>query len=284
MADQDARDLAARYWLGYGRWDAPYWFVGMEPGGEDDLAWYETWRVLDPEQRGLIDCRDHHQRAAASDPRAVTPWHQGSPKHIQDTWGPLIRTLLTFEGRPATDLDVARYQRDEWGNLHGDSALIELSGLRASGLAKRIARKLYRRERIGDIRSHLDRKAQRGFALFYGLTYKKDYAEIAGSFGSDGYVWNGQTLCVLVVHPAYHYASSDALAVYWVELAAWLRAAVEAGPVLPLLTRPPLPPISPRRRPRARAPRDSSAVLEAADPGQTSRPVSPRPRRPDAGG
>ena len=268
MADRDARALAARYWFGYGRWDAPYWFVGMEPGGEDDPAWYETWQELDPKRQGLIDCRDHHQRAAASDPRAVTPWHRNSQTPIQETWGPLIRTLLMFEGRPVTESDIARYQRDEWGSLHGDTALIELSALRASGLAKKNgARKLYRGERIGDIRSHLDRKARRGFALFYGLTYKKDYAEIAGSFGSDGYVWNGQTLCVLVVHPAYHYAPLEALTAYWVELAAWLRTAVEAGPVLPPLTRPPLPPVPLRRRPRARAAGDSSAVLKAADAG-----------------
>jgi len=32
--EDDAREMA-RSWFGYGRWSAPYWFVGMEPGGDD---------------------------------------------------------------------------------------------------------------------------------------------------------------------------------------------------------------------------------------------------------
>lgn len=123
----NARGLAARYWFGYGRWAAPYWFLGMEPGGQDDLAWYNAWLALDPDKKGLIDCRTHHTMAAALDPRATTPWHQHGAVYIQDTWGPLIRTLLMFEGRPATDLDVARYQHDDWGSKEGEAALIELS-------------------------------------------------------------------------------------------------------------------------------------------------------------
>ena len=54
----DARIRAAQGWFGYGRWDAPYWFIGMEPGGEDDLAWYETWLRLGGTE--LMDCRAHH--------------------------------------------------------------------------------------------------------------------------------------------------------------------------------------------------------------------------------
>jgi hypothetical protein len=51
---------AAEHWFGYGSWDAPYWFVGMEPGGDDDHASYDTWLALDPKMDGLIDCREHH--------------------------------------------------------------------------------------------------------------------------------------------------------------------------------------------------------------------------------
>lgn len=40
------RDEAARKWFGYGRWDAPYWFVGMEPGGTEDASSYESWKRL----------------------------------------------------------------------------------------------------------------------------------------------------------------------------------------------------------------------------------------------
>jgi hypothetical protein len=39
---QSYKALAAEQWFGYGRWAAPYWFVGMEPGGQDDAR--VSWR------------------------------------------------------------------------------------------------------------------------------------------------------------------------------------------------------------------------------------------------
>jgi hypothetical protein len=33
--DEDDERLA-REWLGYGSFDAPYWFIGLEPGGDYD--------------------------------------------------------------------------------------------------------------------------------------------------------------------------------------------------------------------------------------------------------
>jgi len=54
----DPRKLAARKWFGYGRWDAPYWSNGMEPGGGDEQAWYETWVRLGGDE--LCDSRLHH--------------------------------------------------------------------------------------------------------------------------------------------------------------------------------------------------------------------------------
>ncbi len=57
----DAKSIAARHWFGYGRWSAPYWFVGMEPGSDDDPASYESWLALaGPLREGLIDCKEHH--------------------------------------------------------------------------------------------------------------------------------------------------------------------------------------------------------------------------------
>lgn len=41
MSD-DAKAAAAKSWFGYGRWNAKYWFIGMEPGGNDGHASYEA--------------------------------------------------------------------------------------------------------------------------------------------------------------------------------------------------------------------------------------------------
>lgn len=70
---------------------------------------------------------------------------------------------------------------------------------------------MYRKERIDDIRSQLNGKTKPGFALFYGLTYKDQYSQIAGGFNRRGFVWNKETLCVLVIHPAWRYADSNVL-------------------------------------------------------------------------
>jgi hypothetical protein len=105
---RDSRTQASRDWFGYGRWDAPYWFVGMEPGGADDTKSYEAWRALG---RGeLIDCRKHH--LSSTDPE-WTRWHLKERPPTQATWRRLIQLLFAYEGKP-TDLDaVLAYQRND---------------------------------------------------------------------------------------------------------------------------------------------------------------------------
>jgi hypothetical protein len=87
MAELDnPRQLAARKWFGYGRWEAPYWFVGMEPGSDDELAWYQTWARLGGDE--LCDCRQHH---LGTD---YLKWHKAEFPSPQPTWIPLIQLLL----------------------------------------------------------------------------------------------------------------------------------------------------------------------------------------------
>jgi len=54
---------AAQKWFGYGKWSAPFWFVGMEQGGMDDndhIGWEKAWQDLGGTE--LIDCREHHRK------------------------------------------------------------------------------------------------------------------------------------------------------------------------------------------------------------------------------
>jgi hypothetical protein len=72
----DAKSIAARHWFGYGRWSAPYWFVGMEPGSDDDPASYESWLALaGPLREGLIDCKEHHDDSNRRTTRVITHFH-----------------------------------------------------------------------------------------------------------------------------------------------------------------------------------------------------------------
>ncbi len=182
--------------LGYGRWDAPAWFVGMESGGND-------------------------------------------------TWTPLVRAFLSFEGRPHSDEDVAAALSDDWGSADGRTAVIELAALRTRD-----------RGRILEVAEHIATDAPR-FALFYGRSHKEAYERIAGTFGSEDWVWRGSTLCVLTVHPAYRYTPGPE---YWIALGMWLKTTGQAGPgaeVAPCPQPPPKerpPKVEAAERP-ARAPR-----------------------------
>lgn len=55
---ESARGQAASEWFGYGRWEAPYWFIGMEPGATEEASSYESWLRLGGGE--LIDCKQHH--------------------------------------------------------------------------------------------------------------------------------------------------------------------------------------------------------------------------------
>ncbi len=51
-------------WYGYGRWEAPYWFIGPEPGHAKDETdnldeRCNAWSRLGGTE--LIDCLDHHR-------------------------------------------------------------------------------------------------------------------------------------------------------------------------------------------------------------------------------
>lgn len=196
IAIMTVRDEAARKWFGYGRWDAPYWFVGMEPGGTEDAASYESWKRLGGGE--LIDCKQHHLDTN------FDRWHGEDQHGAQPTWRRLIQTMLGFEGHNATLEDVLRCQHEGWGCEDDDTALIEVNALHAPGLASDLDRTKYRNERIALVPERLTEYGP-VFALFYGLTYREIYERIAGTpFDTEGFVWSGKTLCVLTPHPTSH--------------------------------------------------------------------------------
>jgi hypothetical protein len=176
------KDLAAREWFGYGRWNAPYWFVGMEPGGGDSPASYEAWRQLGGAE--LIDCRQHHLNSN------FVKWHAETPP-TQSTWRRLIQLLLGYEGKPADLNAVRRYQRDEWGSCDGQTTLLELSALHARSAGTKVARKSHRDQRLALLRDRFVEHRPE-FVVFYGITYAYLYKRITSSdFDSSGYAWRG---------------------------------------------------------------------------------------------
>lgn len=159
-------ELAAEHWYGYGRWKAPYWFIGPEPGkakkeGENLLARCRAWLDLcpnGPESGGVIDSREHHAKFDRLEFFVPEVGKKRVP--TQSTWRQLIRLLLAYEDKPYDNDSIAEYQAEHWGRRDGETCVAELSALamnRLSGKQKlrdkfRIARSKYLSERISEIR------------------------------------------------------------------------------------------------------------------------------------
>ena len=72
----------ARNCYGYGRWDAPYWFFGLEEGMSGTLEErIEAWQHLG--EGGLSDCRLFHERI--KDPDGIGR----TPENLETTHAPL---------------------------------------------------------------------------------------------------------------------------------------------------------------------------------------------------
>jgi hypothetical protein len=125
--DEDEERLG-REWLGYGSLDAPYWFVGLEPGGRYDPSFARFWieslsaaLVFDPRRDARVE---------------KNQWFLPSAS-VQPTWRPLIETVLGFTG--AED-DVLDYQLHRFGHSPpvGEMAVMELSAFAAKEALRRV--------------------------------------------------------------------------------------------------------------------------------------------------
>lgn len=190
------RARAAQEWFGYGRWSAPVWFIGMEPGGSDDPELYTSWQACGA--TSLIDAKRHEEERNARVPYdRQTRYFAEKPKIQKSTWQPLIQILFGFTGCAE---DPHLYQRDRLGRVDGDTALIELSAAAHPNIASPGERENLS-ERAAIILDQL--KAYRpSLAVFYGLSYRSHYEGIAGTFNDSGFCWNGATLCALTPHPS----------------------------------------------------------------------------------
>lgn len=166
----------ARTFYGYGRWDAPYWFIGPEPGkgpGEitDNTPRVEAWVEL--QKRELCDCKEFHQRIGQKD------WHRNSPRKpsLQRTWRPLMLLLKTFLDDSVPRDHLRSYQRDSWGREQGETCVIELSALAAQGLDTPVDRSRFREQRIDEIRAKV-RNHKPQLVVMYGKDQKQHWRQL----------------------------------------------------------------------------------------------------------
>jgi hypothetical protein len=211
--DSDLREMARRSY-GYGRWDAPYWFIGPEQGqGDEDLttrlkAWIHFGK------RELDDCRDFHLRIGEQ------RWH-GDALQLQPTWRRLMLLFMSFLGRPADDASLLKYQRDEWGRLSGETCVIELAGLAAKSYKVPRDRTSFRQERIKFIREKTLLQKPK-LLVMYGIAEKRHWeATTEQRFPPENILMLGKTVVAQPLHPmAYGQRAPDP---YWKEWGERLR-------------------------------------------------------------
>lgn len=235
--------LAAKNWYGYGHWDAPYWFIGPEPGkakkeGENLLARCRAWLDLcpnGPESGGLIDSREHHARFGRLEFFVPKIGKRRVP--TQSTWRQLIRLLLAYEKKSCDNDSIAEYQAEKWGRRDGETCVAELSALATNTLSeKQKLRDLFRMERT----IHLSDKIAENrpeFAVMYGggTRMRRWWQTIAcgdadkdcfeprelSNWRADFTVRNG-TVFVVARHPV-NAGGASPPDDYWIEIASEIR-------------------------------------------------------------
>jgi len=220
--DATLRQMAAQ-WYGYGRWSAPYWFIGPEPGmasheGDNSLERCRAWaRLGSPE---LLDCIEHHREFG------LNKWH-GSTPPTQSTWRQLIRLLLAYKGLSTDNDTIRRYQGAKWGTAGGESAVLELSSLAARNLGTPRDRHAFQRQRIETLRFKI-LEYKPAFVVMYGYSNRADWCELVQTdLVPDKIVMLGPTACVLLRHPVGGKPAEPAS--YWIRAGERLREVMGGG-------------------------------------------------------
>jgi hypothetical protein len=191
----------ARRSYGYGRWDAPYWFIGPEQGkgpkeAADNGARVSAWAELGSPE--LCDCFDFHRLIGEEN------WHRAKPR-LQTTWKPLILLLQAYRDMETSSDAVRAYQRDRWGRvIEGETCVVELSGLAARSLKVSVDRQRFLQERVEVIRQRID-TYEPALVVMYGDSKERreQWEKIAGrAFSPDNTLKRGSSLIALAPHPA----------------------------------------------------------------------------------
>lgn len=122
MIDSKKIEKYCNNFYGYGNWESPIWFIGIEENGgyteEEVKKRIDSWlRFKTP----LIDNKEHH----------LSLENKGMTKLFtegicQPTWWKLIRLKLKYENEVISEKRIRDIQKNEWGQLKSNTLLIEM--------------------------------------------------------------------------------------------------------------------------------------------------------------
>jgi hypothetical protein len=227
--NEELEHMASGFY-GYGDWDAPYWFIGPEQGGGNNLKRSKVWDQFVRTGRakdGLCDCKEFHKEIEEK------RWHFKEPLELQRSWKRLMWLLMAYTDRPSGDESLYNYQCNCWGMRNGETCVIELSGLSFRSF----------RESANFLSSELDGDAAarfRGFkqkrvnhiidkikevdpkpelVVLYGYTQERFWKQIAeAGLDRDTAKRIGKTIFVFGPHPAAYGTNIDNSKPKWQKL------------------------------------------------------------------
>jgi len=212
--DSDVLKMACECY-GFGRWAAPYWFIGPEQGQSPDehndlKPRAKAWLCLGGGE--LNDCRKFHELIGEKRLHRETP-------QLQRTWRPLMLLLMAFLGEPTKNDGLRDYQRDKWGALDGDTCVVELSGMAAHSFKIDRDRNCFLEKRVKIIRERILQHKPK-FVVMYGMREKLSWERIADRpFPRENILELGPTILALTPHPTSHGSTNE----YWKGLGNRLR-------------------------------------------------------------
>ncbi|MCC5985271.1 MAG: hypothetical protein JJU42_12995 [Rhodobacteraceae bacterium] len=210
-SEQEIDEFASGF-FGYGEFEAPLWFIGMEEGGgksaSDVARRIRTWQ-----ERGrapLEDVAKYHDAILRDGFKSI---------RRQNTWSALSRIHLSYVSSETTGNATRNHwqkQLGRWGSL---TCMMELNPLPSPGitawnypsfteipfLASRVAYNArYRNNRISAIREMVARHSPQAI-VFYGRKYEPFWSDIAGVTFDEGQIHSqavkGDVTFVSMHHP-----------------------------------------------------------------------------------
>lgn len=207
MINQDNINNYIENFYGYGNWDSPTWFIGIEEGGgnseEEVNSRISSWIEY---KTPLIDIEEHHKNIGQS--------KYFEKRILQNTWRKLIRVYLNIKGKNNFDNDVIRdIQQNKWGKLDSKNALIELFPLPSPSHSKWYYHKwtdidyLQTREkysehvlesRIKFIKKKIHKHSPE-IVIFYSKTYVHLWNQIVGKKFEDSNIIMVGSNCISII-------------------------------------------------------------------------------------
>ena len=226
LTDQELERLLG--FIGYGRLEAPVWFLGMEEagGGEENL-------------RARLEFEPVEDLARAHRLLGITKHHEGR-KVIQPTWRGMCYVMLKLRGRETDVESIRRYQAERLGRFGGETLLCEMMPIPKLRVGSweyeeaipqfRSAEEYYRRvkpKRESLLRTVIQQNKPRvvvGYGKGYWEAYQRLFLE--RRFKRDGaFLVSGEEFPLVVLTP--HFASR-AMNHQWDKLVALMNRYIDA--------------------------------------------------------